>query len=368
MTDTIATVSPYIIPPDPDTGQWWARKAYILVRVETQDGVVGWGESHVMDGRELAIAALIRQVGSVCVGQPAQNIRGFCARAFGDIGQQRPGLDLYSAFAGIELALWDIQGKTLGVPVHQLFGGTAHTDFPVYANIYSRHPRSPREVGDLAADLAAQGYRAIKLYPFKPGTPRETGIATLQAVADAVGPGVRLAVDLWRQFSPADALAIARAMEPFDLMWLEDPFAPTDAASMGYLRQSIPQPLLTGETLPTRREFLPLFEARSVDLINPDICLSGIVELQAITAMAEPYHAVVSVHNSNSMAVGATTGLHALAGFSNVGPLEYFPLFETALDDVCTGRQPVVGGRIGLSDAPGFGLQFDDGAMQRFAV
>ena len=118
-----------------------------------------------------------------------------------------------------------------------------------------------------------------------------------------MGPKIDLAVDLWRHASPKRALKLAEAMKPCNLSWIEDPFAPTDPKSMRYIQDNICQPLLTGETLPTRREFVGLFDERAIDIINPDICLSGILELQAIAFMAEVFCVQVSPHNSKSMAL-----------------------------------------------------------------
>ena len=188
----------------------------------------------------------------------------------------------------------------------------------------------------------------------------------LSAVREAVGPDVGLAVDFWRHANPGRAIEVAKAVEPYDLLWLEEPFAPTDPASMRYVRDAIRQPLLTGETLPTRREFDGLLAERAVDIINPDICLSGILELHAIAAMAEPYMVSLSPHNSNSMALGTAAAVHAALGIPNLGLTEYFPLFETALDDLCTGRLPVRDGSIGRPTAAGIGIEFDDRAMQQY--
>ena len=220
----------------------------------------------------------------------------------------------------------------------------------------------------MAARQVADGHRFIKLYPFTSVTPVEEGIAVLSAVRDAVGPGVGLAVDFWRHASPGRTIQIAKLLEPFDLLWLEDPFAPTDPASMRYVRDAIGQPLLTGETLPTRREFEGLFSNRAVDIINPDICLSGILEIQAIASMAETNFVSVSPHNSNSMAVGTAAAVHAALGISNLGLTEYFPLFERALDDLCTGRMPVRNGTIDRPAAAGIGIEFDMKAMQKYRV
>ena len=100
--------------------------------------------------------------------------------AFGTFGQQRPGVEVYAAFAGIEIALWDILGKRLNVPVYQLLGGTCHDTVEVYANIYSPHPQLPDDFAEMAARQVAAGHRAIKLYPFTKDTAVEEGIATCQ--------------------------------------------------------------------------------------------------------------------------------------------------------------------------------------------
>ena len=368
MTDTISSITPYVIPAEPIQNQWWARKAYVLVRVETNDGIVGWGESHLLNFREDAMVVIIKRLSEWVVGRPAGEIRSITQDAFGQFGQQRPGPEVYSAFAGIEIALWDILGQRLGVPVYELLGGSCHKTLPVYANIYTPNTHTPSAFADMAEQMLAKGHTRIKLYPFSHNTPLEQGISILEAVHTAVGTNARLAVDLWRHATPSRALELARAMEPFDLLWIEDPFAPNDAASMAYLRNAIKQPLLTGETLPTRREFTDLFERRAVDMINPDICFSGILELQAIAAMVEPGNISLSPHNANSMALGTMAAMHASAGITNLGPIEYFPLFETVLDDVCAGRPQIQSGAVGIPSGPGLGLDFDEKAMKTFKV
>jgi len=220
----------------------------------------------------------------------------------------------------------------------------------------------------MAVRQVEAGYRAIKLYPFTAQTPIADGVAVLQAVRDAVGPEIRLAVDLWRHADVDRAVELAHAMEPFDLLWIEDPFVPTDANDLRRVRDAIRQPLLTGEILPTCREFAPLFDERAVDIVNPDICLSGLVEIQAIAKLAESVDVKVSPHNSNTMSLGTAAAVHVALGITNLDLIEYFPLFETTLDDVCDGRLVVRDGSIARPTTPGFGLEFDDAMMQRYRV
>lgn len=368
MPDTILSIVPYLIPADPNPHPWWVHKPYVLIRVETSDGVVGWGECHHLNFREDALVKLVHAVAPTLIGRSAQDIRSLPQDAFFAFGHHRPGLEVYSVFAGIELALWDALGKRFGAPVYALIGGALYDHVDLYANIYSPHSQTPQGYADMALRQVEAGHQAIKLYPFGAKTPISEGVAALEAVRDAVGPEVGLAVDLWRHAGPDRTLALARATERFDLLWIEDPFAPTDAETLRYVRESIQQPLLTGETLATRRDFSEMIAKRAVDIINPDICQSGLLEMHAIAAMADPFLVKVSPHNSNSMALGTAAAVHASLGIANLGLIEYFPLFETVLDDLCEGRLTPLDGAIARPTAPGLGVTFHEELMQRYRV
>lgn len=368
MTDTIASVRPYIVPAESVPVDWWIGKFYVLVRVETADGVVGWGESHVANWRERPLVEMIKTIGGWLTGRAVADIDAIADDAFNTFGQHRTGFEVHSAFAGIEIALWDILGKRKGVPVHQLLGPARHDAIPVYANTFCPSPHPPEVYAEMATRLVAAGHRAVKLYPFLSGRTLEEGLAVLAAVRDAVGPEIGLAVDLWRKASPAEAATLAQALAPFDLLWLEDPFPPTDAGALKRLRAVMPQPLLTGETLILRHEFRPLFDQDVVDMVNPDICLSGILEIQAIAAIAAPSGIRLSPHNSNTMTVGTAAALHAAVGITNLAPVEHFPVFETALDDLIDGRPNITDGTMRLPTGPGLGITVDETAIARHRV
>lgn len=363
MPDQLTSIHAYLIPADRTPHRWWSHKAYILVRAETADGVVGWGECHNIASRVEETAEIVNAIAPAFLGKPVDDISTLRARALNNLDQQPA---LYSAVAGIEIALWDILGKQKKMPVWQLLGKAVHEKIPVYANIFSPHPQKPEDFAEMAAAQVAAGYTLIKLYPFEEETTISDGVAILQAVREAVGPDIGLAVDLWQRADLYRAIELALAMEPFNLVWLEDPFPPADAKAMRRLRDSITQPLLTGERLPAQQDFTRLLEERSVDIINPDICLTGILELQAVAALANSAAITVSPHNSNSMALGTAAAIHAGMGIANLAPLEYFPLFETSLDALCSGRYPVVDGAISRPSGMGLGIEFDDGAMAAF--
>lgn len=368
MRDRIESVTPYLVPADLRPHGWWSHKPYLLVRVETGDGIVGWGECHMLNFRERTLVEAVHAIGDWFHDRSAANIRDLPGTVWNAFGQQRPGPEVHSAAAGLEIALWDILGKRLDTPVYRLLGGACHESLAVYANIYSPNPQTPDAFADMAMAQVAAGHRAIKLYPFGANTPVRDGIAILSAVRDAVGPDIGLAVDLWRHATPHRAIELGRAMERFDLLWLEDPLPPDDAETLRRIRDAIPQPLMSGETLATRRDFTAMFAARAVDMVNPDICQTGILELQAIASSAEPFNITISPHNSNTMAVGTAAALHAGLTIPNLGPVEYFPLFEAAMDTLCSGRPGVEQGRLGLPQGAGLGMTFDDGAMARYRI
>ncbi len=368
MVDTLNRIDTYLVPGEARAGAWCRRKPYVFVRVETSAGVVGWGEGYTLNHRERALPALIAGLAEQIIGSDAAGMRALAHGAFHGFGEQRVGMDVYCAAAAIELAMWDAYGKALGRPVWELLGGALHSSLKVYANIFSDAPRSDAELADKATEHAEGGFGALKFYPFRGGESLREGVDKVRAVRDAVGPDVQLAVDLSRQKTPDQARDICTALEPFDLAWIEDPFAAINPAALRTLREQVRQPLMVGETLARRWAFREIFESQAVSLINPDVCATGLVELREIAAMAEPYFVTVSPHNYNFMALGVSVSAHAAAGVANVGLCEYFPEVAADLDDLCTGRLVPHNGVLTLPMAAGLGVVFDDQAMEPYRV
>lgn len=368
MADRIARVESFLIPADERPEAWCRRKAHVFVRVETFDGVVGWGEGHSLLFREHALPPLIAVLAEQLIGKEVASMRALAHTSFHGMGEQPGGMDLYGAAAAIELALWDAYGKALGRPVFELLGGALHSSLPLYANIFSNHERSTSELADKAAEQVEAGFKAVKFYPFRSGETLQQGVEKTRALRDAVGPDVLLAVDLWRQPQPDEAREICLALEPLNLAWVEDPFAPINARALRSLREQVRQPLMMGETLARRWQFREVIEIGAVGLINPDIAATGLIEMREIAAMAEPYQVTVSPHNYNSMALGTAAAAHAAAGIANLGLSEYFPELAVDLDHLCTDRMTPVDGHLPLPDGPGWGVGFDDKAMEPYKI
>ena len=368
MGNRIDRIDTYLVPSDERPEAWCRRKAHVFVRVETSDGVVGWGEGHCLLYREHALPPLIAVLAEQLIGTEAVSMRALAHTSFHGIAEQPGGMDLYGAAAAIELALWDVYGKALGRPVYELLGGAVHSSLPLYANIFSNHERSDRELADKAAEQVEAGFKAVKFYPFRSGETLSEGVDKTRALRDAVGPDVLLAVDLWRQPAPDEAREICLALEPFNLAWVEDPFAPINARALRTLREQVRQPLMMGETLARRWQFREVLELQAVSLINPDVAATGLLEVRDIAAMAEPYQVTVSPHNYNSMALGTAVAAHAAAGIANLGLSEYFPELAADLDHLCSDRMVPVDGQLPLPSAPGLGVRFDDEAMKAYKV
>ena len=325
----IAAVTPFIV--DPGYGKNW-----LFVKVETSDGLHGWGECYTQADRDHSIAAFVPQLARYLVGRDASHIRHFTHWAYHDFAAKRGSLDFFGAVSGIEQALWDLAGKRVGVPVVSLLGGPCRERIRVYANGWYSGAKTPADYATKAKATVARGFSALKFDPF-PG-PWRTHITrdaerqvleTVRAVRDAVGAGVDLLIEVHRRLAPMHAVRVARMLEPFDPFWYEEPVSARDLGALAECRREIRIPIVTGEELYTRFEFREVFERRAADIINPDVCnVGGIEELREIAAMAEAYHVVVSPHNYNSTTVGLAATLQVSAAIPNFLISEYFVNFE----------------------------------------
>ena len=186
----ITAVKTYIVPPELSATSWAPGAAWVLVKLETDTGISGWGQAHTFHEREQAIASAVHKLSPILDGIDPFYIRRFKSRA--QDSTVGAGNETAAAAAGIEIALWDIVGKALNLPVHRLLGGPSHDRISVYANCWSDVPRSPDELATFAAGQVDEGFKAVKVYPFLYGASVNDGIACLDAVRDAAdepGPG-----------------------------------------------------------------------------------------------------------------------------------------------------------------------------------
>ena len=346
-------------------------KNFIFVRVDTDDGISGWGEAYTQTDREPAIAAYVDRLGQYLVGRDPFNVKHFTHVMYHDVLVKRGSMESYCALSGIELALWDIIGKALGAPVYKLLGGACRDKIRVYANGWAGDPQDHDAVAARAVETVNMGFNALKWDPFpdpwrayisKYEEDRTVdGVATVRA---AVGPDVDLLIEAHRRLAPMHAVRVARRIEQYDPFWFEEPVSARNLPALAAAKRDINIPVVTGEELYRKTEFREVFELRAADIINPDICnTGGLLELKEIAAMAETYYVVVSPHNFNSTTVGLAATLHLCATIPNFLITEYFVNLADIGTELSINPIEVDNGYIRLPTEPGLGIELDEEAI-----
>ncbi|HHT69524.1 MAG TPA: galactonate dehydratase [Firmicutes bacterium] len=271
---------------------------WLFLKVTTESGLVGWGEP-IVEGRADTVAAAVREMEEYLLGRNAGHIEDLWQVLYRG-GFYRGGPILMSAISGIEQALWDIKGKALGVPVYELLGGPVRETIRVYSWIGGDRPS---HVADAAKEKFAEGYTAVKMN----GTEEmawidsyekiDEAVGRVQAIRDALGLKMDIGVDFHGRVHKAMAKILIRELEPFKLMFVEEPVLAEHDELFVELKRSTSIPLATGERHYTRWGYKRLLQDGGVDIIQPDVShAGGILETRKIAAMAEAYDIAVAPH------------------------------------------------------------------------
>jgi galactonate dehydratase len=364
----VTQVTPFLV----DSG---GSKSWLFVKVETDDGIVGWGEAYTQADRDGAMLAHLKEMGRHLVGRTPFAIKHFTSVMYDDYALRRPAMDFWSALSALEQALWDIAGKICGQPVYNLLGGPCRDRIRVYANGWSDGASTPEDHARAAARVVERGFTAMKFDPFTNPWRTHIGraeedlaVARLRAVREAVGPTVEILVEVHRRLAPNEAIRVGKRMEEFAPFWYEEPVDAEDLAGLAEVRRRILTPVVTGEALYSKAQFAAVFAQRGADILNPDVCnCGGILALKEIAAMAEPWHVAVAPHNYNSTTVGLASTLQVSACIPNFLITEYFVNFETVGREISNGGFSVKDGAIALPTAAGLGIELDEAALTRRA-
>ena len=271
---------------------------WLFLKVVTDDGLAGWGEP-VIEGRAETVAAAVREAESLLKGHPANKIEDIFQILYRG-GFYRGGPILSSAISGIEEALWDIRGKSLGLPIYELLGGSVRDKIRVYCWIGGDRPD---DVAAAALEKKSQGYTAIKMN----GTAEldyldsyakvDAAVGRVAAIREACGKDFGIAVDFHGRVHQAMARILMKELEPYRLMFVEEPVLIENFELFRELRQHTTTPIATGERNFTRWGFKDIIGSGCVDVIQPDLChAGGIFEVRKIAAMAECYDMAVAPH------------------------------------------------------------------------
>ncbi|MCB0120821.1 MAG: galactonate dehydratase [Caldilineaceae bacterium] len=354
---------------------------WLFVRIHTDSGITGIGEGS-LQYKDVALAAELKNFGTYLRGKDPFQIEHLWTSLHRRVTWTGGAVTL-SAISAIDLALWDIKGKALGVPVYELVGGKVRDRVPLYANGWfvgtrpSAHGPQGGERGEeewyasRAKDVVAQGYRCLKLYPFGGAqviTPEriQRGIGLVRAVREAVGPNIEIAVDVRARLNIGSARRVAQLLEPFHIAWLEEPILFDNAQAMTELARSIRVPVATGEQLYTRWEFRALLEQNAIAIIQPDIChAGGLSEVRKIATMAETYYVSVAPHNSNGP-ISTVASLHLDMSIPNCHMQELFLNSLPYYQQLLTNPLIVENGYGKPPEGPGWGTDLDDAVLAQY--
>jgi galactonate dehydratase len=360
----IDTLTANLAPP----GQPGGRN-FVFVVVHTDEGIDGVGEAYSVGPDEATIAA-IADFEQWLIGHDPSDVEFIWQLLYH--GSRFPGgFVINTAISGIEQALWDIKGKAAGLPVYQLLGGKCRDRVRVYE---SARGATPEQMGEHGVELIERyGYTALKMIPQPSNYPSlshkalmRASAARLEGLRRAVGEDIDIGVDPHsRSFEPVRALQMCEALKPYDPYFFEEPIRQQHYGAMAWLRNRSPVPIATGEAIFTKFEFRELLVKEAVDIIQPDVCMTGgILEMKKIAAMAEAFYVTVAPHNPVGP-VATAVNVHFAACTPNFLILEYMPDDRGPRRELVKEPLAVEDGYIPIPDKPGWGVELDLAGIEK---
>lgn len=347
---------------------------WLFLKMTTESGLVGWGEP-IVEGRAATVAACVREMTPCLIGKSAHEVEDVFQMLY-RTGFYRGGPILTSAISGIEQAMWDIKGKFYGTPVYNLLGGKVRDRIEVYRWIGGDHPR---DTASAARQALEQGYRAVKMNAtdemrwIDSYDQLDATVERVAAVRQEVGKALRIAVDFHGRVHKTMAKVLMRKLEPYELMFVEEPVLCENEEEFLEFRRSCPIPIATGERNFTRWGFKSMLTRGGVDIVQPDVShAGGIWETRKIAAMAEAFDVSVALHcplgpialaaclqvdfsTPNAFIQEQSAGIHYNEGYDLLNYLKNPEVFRYA------------GGYALRGDAPGLGIEIDEDYVRKMA-
>jgi galactonate dehydratase len=354
---------------------------HLWVRVETDEGITGLGEC--VHGGVQAIA-IIQALAPKLIGRDPFAIDAiFEELRRGHVFDGGTAGALITALTGIELALWDLKGKALNAPVVELLGGKFRDKVRVYADCQVEPGMNFDEIKQVVEEVLERGFTAFKIdldihayghtgsevqgftkdrFNYTAGQwEHERMVQLVEMVTTAAGKDIAVAADVHTRLDVPSAIRLAKDLEQFHLLWLEEPVPPENIEAMREVKRASITPICAGENLYLRHGFRDLIEQQAVDIIMPDIpkC-GGLSECRKIANMAELYYMPFAPHNVSSP-IGTMASAHVCASVPNFLVLEFHWLHRDYWTTIITDKEDIIkNGYITLSDRPGIGLELDE--------
>ncbi len=340
------------------------RTNWVFVKVYTDEGIDGVGEG-TLEYKEKALVGAVEHLRSYLIGKDPLTIEKHYHDIYRD-AYWRGGAVLMSALSAVEMALWDILGKYLNVPVYQLLGGKVNEDCRIYINGWFAGAKTPEEFGEKAKEAVKKGVTAMKWDPFGknylqiPNRDLDQALRCVEAVRGAVGNEVDLLIEGHGRFDVPTGIRIAKELAPFKPMFFEEPVPPNNLEALKAVRDKSPVAISAGERLYGRFDYNELFRLRACDFIQPDIShAGGIMELKKLAAMAESHYIPFAPHNPSGPVANAAT-LQIAACCPNFTILEIMYSDVEYRNLITNEALEYKDGRIKISDKPGLGIELNE--------
>jgi len=361
-------------------GGWWP---WVFAKVETNEGIVGYGECGDNRAMNLGVAGCIRDFEHVLLGQDPRPVEKLYSDMY-RLARQSPGGIAQKAIAGIDVALWDIKAKALGVPLYELFGGPHRDRIRLYwshcgtyramhSDLLGTPPlRTYEDIANLGREVADRGYTALKTNMVVPGDPARVIGTTdgnidntivsaverlISTFREAVGDRVDICLDLNFNFKTEGFIRIARAVEPYNLMWVEiDTY---DPEALLQIKQSTTVPICSAESLYLCRGYRPFLELHAMDVAMVDVPWNGFTESRRIAALADMYEIMIAPHNYYSH-LSTLMSAHLCASVPNVKIMETDVDSAPWRDDIISELPEIENGYLTLPKRPGLGAELNE--------
>jgi D-galactarolactone cycloisomerase len=355
-------------------GWLYKTRGSCIVEIETADGIVGWGECYGPSA--VAKAYIETQFAPRIIGRDAFDVEVIWEDLYNRIKDYGGRGMATSALSGIDIALWDIIGKSCGKPIHKLIGGAYRTEVTAYATglYFIDMDRLIEEAVEEANEFVGNGFVAIKM-KIGLGSPK-LDIERVATVRKAIGDDVRLMVDANHCFTVPQAIRIGRELEKLNVEWFEEPISPEDVDGYVEVTRSLDMAVAGGENEFTRWGFRDLVVRKAMDIIQPDVCAAGgISECRKIAALASA-HGVECIPHAWGSAIGLAATLHFLAAlpdqppsFRPMPPLLELEQCENPFRDLLS-VEPIVqqGGKVQIPTGAGLGIEINRSVLDRYRV
>jgi galactonate dehydratase len=339
----------------------------LLVRVYTDEGIIGNGEAGLWAHHKLVYEA-IRELSEYYVGKdPARREHHYQVVSR---NTHFMGSVLSAAMSALDIAMWDILAKSVNLPVYQLLGGKCRDKVKVFANVFG-------DTLDRRAESAAgnveKGYTSLRTTPFfsdwtEQGSTKliKTAVEIVRAIREAVGDEIDLGLEIHRNLTPDEAILLAKELEPFRILYYEDPLAPQSIDALEYVARHVDIPIATGERFYNLYQFKELIDSKTVSMIRPDLSLvGGFTQAKKIAALAEASFVGIFPHLMGSP-VNTAAFIQFDASIPNYVLHESNQIDEHPLNEIIDPPLVLERGYVIVSDRPGIGVEIDEGRLTRF--